>query len=115
MDKIKSHHSTSFFVDQLLNMSMPKLAFDEKPNKPANLSAHLPINHQSTSLTHSLSLIGNRMAYDRQTLNQLNGKFRFFDSCESICKKNDRTSGTEFEAILGQQRVLFLCDLLDGH
>ena len=74
MDKIKNHHSTSFFVDQLLSMSMPKMAFDVKPDRPADLGAHLPINQHSTSLGDSLSLISNCMTHDRQTLNQLNGK-----------------------------------------
>lgn len=70
MDKIKNHHSTSFFVDQLLNISLP---LDEKLNKN-DLTVHLPINQNSTSLTDSLSLISNCMTYDRQRLNQLNGK-----------------------------------------
>lgn len=73
MDKIKNHnHSTSFFVDQLLNMSLPKL--DEKLNK-----TDLTINQRST-LTNPLSLISNCKSYDHrlQTWNQLNGKLDLF-------------------------------------
>ena len=82
MDKLKSH-STSFFVDQLLNISLPKLSLDEKLNKT---DLHLPINQQSTSLSDSLSLISNCMTYDRQmqTLHQINGKL-IYDAF--LCKK----------------------------
>lgn len=73
MDKIKNH-STSFFVDQLLNISLPKLPlYDDKFNKKIDLPI-LPINHPST-LSDSLSLI-NSMTYDRQT-HPLNGNGAF--------------------------------------
>lgn len=124
MDKIKSHHSTSFFVDQLLNMSIPKLAFDERPNKPADLSAHSPINHQSSSLTHSLSLIGNCVPYDRQTLNQLNGKdfhsgkfsqivrlvFRNFERISNEFQSDSRSTNGRWPTMYSfWQEVLAIC------